>query len=927
MQGTIIKVYENADSRFSGRIETLTEEGKAREYPFNGGNWLDRGLQLAELEAAIGAAVEFELSRPTASGMQYPTNIRFAGQSVEDFWPLDLAELVSVNTVALQRLLPSLQAGYQKQPPYQEFNGFRKAYALLQNDDFEQLQEADVPVLRFPSGLVADSGAPILLYCVPNMEREKNPQPWYCNRLYCDGRVIGGMRRPAAGPAPQSVAAAPQVVDVVQQTAEPASQSAAAALQTAESAPQSVAAAPQVVDVVQQTAEPALQSAAAALQTAGAAVGVTGRAATLQGYVYVMTSVLQAQLASLCSGYRKTSIQNDFRAFSETYNTLSDADFQLSVENGVEVLRFPTGFTADDGQPILFYCVRNLREGVQPWHCTRLVCGDRVLGNGAPVAAENKHTRGSFRDFLYVQTRSLIPLLCTLSSACTFDQKDPEDVTACFHGLENHFNTLTDEDFVELEGEDGPVLQFPSGFAADDGTPVLLHCVPNHKERPRWYCDRLSCRGSTVSAVFSVVKVSWFELEDDLAELLPEFMDSGTQIVHHINGRCGSFESAAIWLKDGRSCDSGEAEELFLPTGYFEAGGKEIHLRCTLRSGSHGYGWYYDCCTYEDAPLDHSSKKFWIKMWGDMECTDEQMKKLADMAMEEPWNFEGRPEYEILRNYLRYTFARQWQQGAVCRSRDGRYAAFNTGLPERTTYRYIYAFFEKTPTPEGVHPLHHVPKYRFAEFVLRGKNGNSKKLSVEFDQLPQPPQYFASRSKMVWELEYNDNNDVTIPQCSEDHILIQRCERLPLGFFRRAAWCSPRLQEILASAKEDAEKYEDIRDLLRPVMESEPDEEVRELYSALIDQLENVIKKALKRLSFNWRAVVPCFNPEKNAGCFLLPVSFEGNIDPDCALVATMNEEGYVEHIHTVLTLDMAYLDARLVCRPESEWLVASRIN
>ena len=31
--------------------------------------------------------------------------------------------------------------------------------------------------------------------------------------------------------------------------------------------------------------------------------------------------------------------------------------------------------------------------------------------------------------------------------------------------------------------------------------------------------------------------------------------------------------------------------------------------------------------------------------------------------------------------------------------------------------------------------------------------------------------------------------------------------------------------------------------------------------------------------------------------------------------------------IHTVISLEWAYLDARLVCRPESEWLAADNIG
>ena len=45
------------------------------------------------------------------------------------------------------------------------------------------------------------------------------------------------------------------------------------------------------------------------------------------------------------------------------------------------------------------------------------------------------------------------------------------------------------------------------------------------------------------------------------------------------------------------------------------------------------------------------------------------------------------------------------------------------------------------------------------------------------------------------------------------------------------------------------------------------------------------------------------------------------------AYIAEINGriDGYT--IHTVITLDMAYLDARLVCRPEAEWLAINTID
>lgn len=50
--------------------------------------------------------------------------------------------------------------------------------------------------------------------------------------------------------------------------------------------------------------------------------------------------------------------------------------------------------------------------------------------------------------------------------------------------------------------------------------------------------------------------------------------------------------------------------------------------------------------------------------------------------------------------------------------------------------------------------------------------------------------------------------------------------------------------------------------------------------------------------------------------CLLNP-----NIPPDLALVVTKNSKGNYYQGHTCLTMEMAYNNARLIAKPESNWL------
>ena len=58
----------------------------------------------------------------------------------------------------------------------------------------------------------------------------------------------------------------------------------------------------------------------------------------------------------------------------------------------------------------------------------------------------------------------------------------------------------------------------------------------------------------------------------------------------------------------------------------------------------------------------------------------------------------------------------------------------------------------------------------------------------------------------------------------------------------------------------------------------------------------------------------------------LLPLALINDEVVDIALVVTKNPSGsYLGR--TILPLDWAYMNARLVCRPDSDWLVPQRVQ
>lgn len=89
----------------------------------------------------------------------------------------------------------------------------------------------------------------------------------------------------------------------------------------------------------------------------------------------------------------------------------------------------------------------------------------------------------------------------------------------------------------------------------------------------------------------------------------------------------------------------------------------------------------------------------------------------------------------------------------------------------------------------------------------------------------------------------------------------------------------------------------------------------------------NIINGALdtmkKRVSANYKLAIPQYYDGKIQ--LLLPLCLMSDDTPDVALTVTKKNNCYQGH--TCLTLDMAYNNARLIARPESNWLRTTEEN
>uniref|UniRef100_UPI00386DD29D DUF3825 domain-containing protein n=1 Tax=Ruminococcus sp. TaxID=41978 RepID=UPI00386DD29D len=78
---------------------------------------------------------------------------------------------------------------------------------------------------------------------------------------------------------------------------------------------------------------------------------------------------------------------------------------------------------------------------------------------------------------------------------------------------------------------------------------------------------------------------------------------------------------------------------------------------------------------------------------------------------------------------------------------------------------------------------------------------------------------------------------------------------------------------------------------------------------------------------WNYKTAIPIYYPRVNNISLLLPLCLTNNDNKaDVALVIQKLDTGNYQG-QTILTLDMAYQDARQICRPNSEWLTTENIE
>lgn len=236
----------------------------------------------------------------------------------------------------------------------------------------------------------------------------------------------------------------------------------------------------------------------------------------------------------------------------------------------------------------------------------------------------------------------------------------------------------------------------------------------------------------------------------------------------------------------------------------------------------------------------------------------------VNLADAEDWDFSDSKvkKYSILRNYLEHTFRKLKQENKIAYTQNNSYACFNTGLVTKNL-EAIYAFFEKY---KNVSSEPGKCLFCFKAFL---KESDSRLLSAFPGNLPEIANYFQKPEDLIFNPECK-----LIPQI--DHIIEDNITRFP-----------------------DHMKGLDNNEIRR--------------------RLEGAINEVNKKIRTNYKIAVPQFY--NNRIQLLLPLCLTpGSPNPDLAL-ATNKISADTYTARTCLTLKMAYNNARLIVKPQSDWL------
>ena len=234
---------------------------------------------------------------------------------------------------------------------------------------------------------------------------------------------------------------------------------------------------------------------------------------------------------------------------------------------------------------------------------------------------------------------------------------------------------------------------------------------------------------------------------------------------------------------------------------------------------------------------------------------------LCDAAEVEDWSYHSTPGYgdiPILVNYIRNTYVKLAREKKIAYSVDGRYCCIDTGLQSRVHREPLYMMFKVNTNPN-------VDCYwYFHKYFRKGEHESTK-----FAKLPEMAFYWDDPSKLI----YDTRKELVV---NIQHMIQDNKSRFPVPY------------------------------------NTMPDHTLQYL-------IDGCIKQTNEKLKRNYKLAVPQYFITGGSIQLLIPLCLSSPDTADLAIV--VEDYGNMYRASTCLTLDMAINNARLLARPDRDWL------
>lgn len=323
--------------------------------------------------------------------------------------------------------------------------------------------------------------------------------------------------------------------------------------------------------------------------------------------------------------------------------------------------------------------------------------------------------------------------------------------------------------------------------------------------------------------------------------------------------------------------DKDQAEFAWFRTPYYNVNTEQFWMKFEKNKREGCQKWFFaEFISQSDMYREIVSTQYFVigeMIFSDATKGNDFLEKLKTEAQAEEWSYfdyKSSINYPILKSYVEHTYIRLKNEGKIIKSKDNKKIILNIGLLDKNFLLDICILCNKIPLQifDQVVFFSNNPEIVLEDDISIIKNFSSR---------PLPAKYFSKIDEVI----FNPNININM---NWKHIFIERADRIPV----------------------------EIRNGNIPI---------KEIVQRFRGNEEN-IKKMARR---NYRMVIPQFYNDEIQ--FLMPIylgtDFSG--EPDFILVLAMDNSGndpvYIGT--TILTVEMAYQNARLITKPDNSWLVA----